>query len=120
MRVGVTLEDEKGLEGNVSAHFGQCGNFLIADVENSEIVNMRVVPNFAQHGGGGCGAVDEILKHDITHIIAGGMGGGAQKKFAMADVKVFGFSGIVKDAIDSLIKDELGGLDACREHRDHH
>ena len=120
MRIGVTLEDEKGLEGNVSAHFGQCEYFLIADVKNNEIENTRVVPNTAQHGGGGCVAVDEISKYDITHVIAGGMGAGAQHKFAAANVQVFGYSGNVKDAIMSLINDSLGGLDACREQGEHH
>jgi len=116
MRVGVTLEDDGGLESNVSLHFGQCKYFLIANIEGNKVVNSNVVPNTAVHGGGGCVAVDEILKHNITHVIAGGMGMGAQNKFAQADVKVFGCSGKVKDAVDALIKNNLGGLDACHEH----
>ncbi len=120
MRVGVTLEDERGLDGNVSSHFGQCEYFFISDVENNEIKSGEVVPNTSQHGGGGCVAVDEILKHNITHVIAGGMGAGAQQKFAAANVKVFGFAGTVKDAINNLLKNELGGLGACSEHGDCH
>ena len=68
------------------------------------------MPNTAVHGGGGCVAVDEILKHEITHIIAGGMGMGAQNKFAQANVQVFGFVGSVKDAINSLINNSLNGF----------
>jgi len=120
MKVGIVLEDEGGLESNVSAHFGQCKYFLIADIENNEIKNEKVVPNAAVHGGGGCVAVDEILKHEITHVIAGGMGAGAQNKFAQANVQVFGFSGRVKDAIDSFLKNSLNGLGMCREHGDCH
>ncbi len=120
MKVGIVLEDDKGLEGNVSAHFGQCPYFLIADIENNEIKNEKVVPNTAVHGGGGCIAVDEILKHEITHVIAGGMGMGAQNKFAQANVQVFGFAGSVKDAIDSFINKSLNGLGACHEHGDCH
>ena len=116
MRVGVTLEDSGGLESNVSLHFGQCRYFLIADIQGDKITSNKVVPNTAVHGGGGCVAVDEILKHNITHVIAGGMGMGAQNKFAQAGVNVFGCSGKVKDAVDSLIKKNLGGLDACHEH----
>ncbi|MFH1479240.1 MAG: NifB/NifX family molybdenum-iron cluster-binding protein [Candidatus Omnitrophota bacterium] len=116
MKIGITLEDNRGLESNVSLHFGQCRYFLIADVENNNIKSADVVPNTAQHGGGGCVAVDEILKHDITHVIAGGMGMGAQNKFAQAGVSVFGFSGKARDAVSALIKNTLGGLDACHEH----
>ena len=120
MKVGVTLEDDRGLNSNVSAHFGQCSHFLIVDIEKAEIQQIRVVPNFAQHGGGGCTAVEEVLKHNITHVIAGGMGAGAQNKFAEADVQIFGYSGKAQDAIACLIKDSLGGLEACREQGKHH
>lgn len=120
MKVGITLEDERGLDGNVSAHFGQCKYFLIADIEGNKVVSSKVVPNTAVHGGGGCIAVDEILKHKITHVIAGGMGMGAQNKFAQANVQVFGYSGSVKDAIASFISNSLNGLDACREHGECH
>ena len=68
------------------------------------------------HGGGGCVAVDELLKYNITHVIAGGMGMGAQQKFAQAGVKVFGYSGKVKEAIDDFLTNKIGGLGACKEH----
>lgn len=120
MRVGVVLENESGIKGNVCAHFGQCKFFLLADIdkEKKAITETRIVPNTAQHGGGGCVAVDEILKYEVTHVIAGGMGMGAQQKFAQAGVEVFGYSGSVKKAIDDLLNNELGGLDACKEHGD--
>ena len=118
MRIGVTLENSEGMDGNVCMHFGQCTNFLIVDVKNDKVASTKVVPNTAIHGGGGCQAVDEILKHKITHVIAGGMGMGAQQKFAMAGVKIFGYSGKVKDGIDRLLLNKLEGIDACKEHGD--
>ncbi len=120
MRIGITLENEQGLESNVSMHFGQCSHFLIAEIENGEIVESKVVPNNSEHGSGGCVAVDAILQHDITHVIAGGMGMGAQEKFAAANVKVFGFTGPVNVGIENLLKNELSGLGACKDHGSHH
>jgi len=118
MKVGVVLEDKNGLQGDVCAHFGQCKYFLLADIDHDKkkIISTTIVPNTAQHGGGGCVAVDELLKHNVTHVIAGGMGMGAQQKFAAAGVKVFGYSGEVQSAIDDLMKGALGGLDACMDH----
>ena len=118
MKVGVVLEDEKGLEGYVCAHFGQCQFFLLADVdaENKKIVSTRIVPNTVSHGGGGCKAVDEILKYGITHVIAGGMGMGAQEKFANAGVKIFGYEGLVKEGLKDLMNNTIGGLEPCKEH----
>ena len=116
MRLGITLEDDNGIHGNVSMHFGQCRYFFLADIKDNRIGRTRIVPNNAQHGGGGCKAVDEILEYNITHVIAGGMGMGAQNKFAQAGVQVFAYSGKVQDAIDNFLKNSLGSLDACQEH----
>ena len=118
MRVGVVLEDENGIHGDVCAHFGQCRYFFLADIDqdSKRIVHTRIVPNTAVHGGGGCVAVDEILKYQVTHVIAGGMGMGAQQKFANAGVQIFGYSGKVKDALDDFMNNALGGLKACKDH----
>jgi predicted Fe-Mo cluster-binding NifX family protein len=116
MKLGITINDENGLSSEVSQHFGQCKYFFLADIEDSKIKNTKIVRNTSVHGGGGCVAVDEILKHKITHVIAGGMGMGAQQKFAQAGVQVFGYSGRVKEAINDFLKNALVGLDACKEH----
>ena len=118
MRVGVVLEDENGMHGNVCAHFGQCKFFFLADIDQAKkkITSTRIVPNTAVHGGGGCIAVDEILKYKVTHVIAGGMGMGAQQKFAQAGVQVFGYSGNVQKALDDFMNNTLGGLEACKDH----
>ena len=120
MRVGVVLEDDSGVNGNVCAHFGQCKFFFLADIDKDKkkIISSRIVPNNTVHGGGGCVAVDEILKHKITHVIAGGMGMGAQQKFASAGVKVFGYAGNVQKALDDFMNNTLGGLNACKDHDD--
>jgi len=116
MKLGITIDENNGLNSQVSAHFGQCKYFLIADIENGEIKTSKVVGNSAQHGGGGCIAVDEMLSHKITHVIAGGMGMGAQQKFANAGVPIFGYSGKVEDAIKAFLADNLTGINACTEH----
>lgn len=117
MKIGITLNDEKGLEGEVCAHFGQCSHFLIVEADNGKVQNSKVVPNQAQHGGGGCQAVGEILQYGVTHVIAGGMGMGAQQKFANAGVKIFGFAGKAKDAVAELLSSSLAdGITPCKDH----
>ncbi len=116
MRIGITLNDDRGLEGDVCAHFGQCRYFGLVDLDGSNVKNVTVVQNTAQHGGGGCQAVDAILSHKVTHVIAGGMGGGAQIKFSNAGVPVFGFAGKAKDAVQEFLKKKLGGLSSCAGH----
>jgi predicted Fe-Mo cluster-binding NifX family protein len=43
MKVGVVLEDENGLQGNVCAHFGQCQYFLIADIDKDKKRRLQVL-----------------------------------------------------------------------------
>ncbi|MFA5098074.1 MAG: NifB/NifX family molybdenum-iron cluster-binding protein [Candidatus Margulisiibacteriota bacterium] len=119
MRIGVTLDNDSGLESNVCPHFGQCTHFLIADVDNSTVTAKKVVPNNAVHGGGGCLAVDEIRKYGVTHVISGGMGMGAQQKFRENGIIVFGHAGKAKEAIEDLLKNGLGGLEACSHGHQH-
>ncbi len=116
MKIGITLNDEQGLKSEVCAHFGQCSHFLIVEAEGDQIKSSKVVVNSAVHGGGGCTAVTEILKYGITHVIAGGMGMGAQNKFAAANVPIFGYSGKAEDAVKALLQSKLGGIDPCKDH----
>ena len=120
MIVGITVNDELGLGGNVSEHFGQCKYFFLAEIEDGKLKSRSVVQNTAVHGGGGCLAVDEIMKHKVNAVISGGMGMGAQQKFAQAGIKVFAFSGKVKDAVDSFIKNSLGNLGSCNHDKTCH
>lgn len=116
MKVGLVILENKGMDSIISEHFGQCENFLIAEIEDRKVKSFDVHKNDVAHGGGGCKAVDEILKYGINYVIAGGMGGGAQMKFTNAGVKIFGFAGTAKDALDNFFKNELGGISACKEH----
>jgi predicted Fe-Mo cluster-binding NifX family protein len=116
MKIGVTLNDEQGLKSEVCAHFGQCSHFLIVETDGKVVTGSQVVPNNAQHGGGGCQAVGEILKYGITHVIAGGMGMGAQNKFAAANVQILGYSGKAEAAVQELLGSKLGGIEPCKDH----
>lgn len=121
MRVGIVLGEDTGVHGDVCAHFGQCKFFFLADIDKDKkkITATRSVPNTASHGGGGCVAVDELLKYKVTHVIAGGMGMGAQQKFAGAGVQVFGYEGNVQKALDDFMNNTLGSLEACEDHKGH-
>jgi predicted Fe-Mo cluster-binding NifX family protein len=119
MRIGITMEDQQGLEGQVSLHFGQSPYFLLVDVENGKIKDTQVVRNENVHGGGGCVAVDGMLMYGVTHVISGGMGMGAQQKFANAGVVVSGYQGKASEAVNHLLSNSLSGLSACRNHGSH-
>ena len=121
MRIGITADEAKGLDGNIAMHFGQAAYFVIVDVADGKVSKVESVKNTTVHGGGGCVTVDALMAHKVTHVVSGGMGGGAQQKFASQGVKICGASGNIGAAVAAVLKNELGGLGACTHaHEDGH
>ena len=118
MKIGVTLNDDAGMESQVCGHFGQCSHFLIVEAEGGQVKSSKVVPNNAPHGGGGCQAVGEIMQYGVTHVVAGGMGGGAVMIFEERGVQVVaGASGDARSAVERFLKGELKSTgEICHEH----
>jgi predicted Fe-Mo cluster-binding NifX family protein len=54
MRIAVPSVDDRGLESEMSAHFGRAPYYTLVDVENGEITGYKVVKcPFSEHGPGG-------------------------------------------------------------------
>ena len=68
MRIGITTNDDRGLDSEVSAHFGQCKYFCVVELNGNKIKEAKVAQNTAVHGGGGCQAVDEMMKHGVNKV----------------------------------------------------
>lgn len=115
MKIGITLKEGNGIESEVSSHFGQCPYFLIVDVEDNKIIKTETVKNSVVHGGGGCRAVDELLKYNINVIISGGMGNNAKNRFLTNGIQVFSFNGKAKDAVNLFLQNKLTEIESCKE-----
>ncbi|MCD4656726.1 MAG: NifB/NifX family molybdenum-iron cluster-binding protein [Planctomycetes bacterium] len=115
----VSSEDNNGLEGNVSGHFGGCPFFTLIEVENNEIKEHLVVenPHFQLHQPG---IIPEYIKSlDTNVIISGGMGARAQKLFNQFGIEpVTGASGKIEDNVKAYLANKLKGAEPCR-HNEH-
>jgi len=116
MRLGITLKNESGLYGDIAGHFRQCRYFFLLDIENSKVKNSRIVENTLVQNGMGRFAADELLKYRVTHVIAGEMGASAQQKLANAGVKIFGYSGNVKEALEDFLANKAGSVSSRKEY----
>ncbi len=45
LRIAVASDDDRGLDASVSAHFGRCPAYTLAEVEGREIRSHRIVAN---------------------------------------------------------------------------
>ncbi|OIO72123.1 MAG: dinitrogenase iron-molybdenum cofactor [Elusimicrobia bacterium CG1_02_37_114] len=101
-------------DGNfVSAHFGRCPSFTIAEIEGNKLINKKIIDNPGHQPG----FLPQFLKEQGAEcIIAGGMGMRATELFADSGIKaVVGITGRIDDVIDQVLKGTLkGGESLCK------
>ena len=108
MKIAISTDN-----GQVSAHFGRCPEFTIAEIEDEKVKGKEVIPNPGHHPG----FLPQFL-HDrgVSCIIAGGMGYRAQGLFAEKGIKAMvGVSGNIADVVEGVLSGTLvGGESLCK------
>lgn len=115
MRIAVPYET-----GQVFEHFGHTERFKIYDIENGQVVLATTVNT----NGSGHGALADILKKlHVDALICGGIGGGAKRALAEANIRLYGgVSGDADTAVEALLAGtlEYDSEAACDHHGEHH
>jgi len=116
----VAVEDACGFDGEVSAHFGRCPFFLLAEADGKMAAVSEVVPN-PYSGAHQPGAVPHFI-HDLgaNVIIAGGMGPKAIEMFHGFGIDVAtGCTGNVSAVLGAYLRGEHRGVVPCaHDHPD--
>ena len=105
VRIAFASEDSKGLDSEVSARFGRAKYFIIVDVENGEIKQIRAVenPGGVQASGAGIKAVQKLVDEKVQVAVAGAFGPNALSALEELGIKHAEISGIpLKDAIEKV------------------
>ena len=107
MKIAVSTEN-----GNVSAHFGRCPLYTIAEVENGQIIRLEEIPNPGHEPGFLPGF---LAQKGVDVIIAGGMGPRAQALFSQKSIQaITGVQGEVKSVLAQFAGGQLqAGQDMC-------
>jgi predicted Fe-Mo cluster-binding NifX family protein len=112
--IAVAAEDDRGLESEVSHHFGRCPFYVIAASEDGRIGAVRVVvnPYYGEHSPG---RVPLFIKsQDVGVMIAGGMGQRAKEIFDHHGIEVAtGARGTVRRTLEDYLGGRLSGYDPC-------
>jgi predicted Fe-Mo cluster-binding NifX family protein len=117
MRIAVSSSDNRGLEGQVSQHFGRCPYFTFVNVEDGEIRQVDVLDNPFYDGHQPGQIPGFVHQQGGTMIIAGGMGGRAVEFFEQLGIQPFtGAAGSVKHALELALGGELSGAMPCPGH----
>lgn len=114
MKIAVTYDN-----GTVYQHFGHTKQFKIFTVDNQKILSSEIVDT----GDSGHGALAGFLAdHNVSIVICGNMGAGAQNALTQAGIQFFGG---VTGNVDDRVQDYLSGTlhfqpnITCSHHSDH-
>ena len=113
MKIAVTYEN-----GQIFQHFGHTEQFKIYTVEDGKVVSAAVVDT----NGSGHGALAGFLaEQNVTVLICGGIGVGAQIALADAGIKLYGgVIGSCDAAVEAYLTNNLGYNPNVKcDHHDH-
>ena len=114
-RIALACEDNQGLSGQISQHFGRCPNYTIVDVEGNEIKKTDIVDNpyYSNHVPG---MVPKFISEQgVNVMVAGGMGPRAIDMFSNFGIEVVtGAIGNVGNVLQAYLKGEISGVEPCK------
>jgi predicted Fe-Mo cluster-binding NifX family protein len=122
MKVCMPINEDRGLQSPLCAHFGSAPLFMIVDTDGH---GCRTVQNLNQHHGQGmCMPLASLRGENIDGMVVGGIGEGALSKLQAAGIRVYLSNVPTVEATLSAL--EAGSLrevapgDACAHHGDRH
>ena len=122
MKIALATDDNMGLDAVLSHHFGRCPYYIVVDVDNKEIKDVKAVKNPFYESHGQTGEVPNFINSLAADvIIAGGMGPKAIGFFQQLGIQAFtGASGIVGDVIKNYMSGQIDGAVPCSDHSSSH
>jgi len=118
MKIAFASEDNQGLQGSLSAHFGRCPYYTIVDVEDNTASNVEVIDNpyFNSHVPG---VVPQFIKEQGAQVmVAGGMGPRAIELFNQFGIEAIttGIQGSLEAILNAYLRGEINGATGCEHH----
>ena len=123
MKIAVPSTDDRGLESEVSSHFGRTPFYTIVTVDSGDIKEVEVIRNpFMEHSPGD--VPDFLREKGVDVILAHGIGRRARMFFSSMKIDVVtGVQGRVKDVIKSYLEGTLSSdeswIDSAEFKRGH-
>jgi predicted Fe-Mo cluster-binding NifX family protein len=118
--IAIASEDELGLDGEVSAHFGRCPYYVLAEVNDNTVLESQVVANpfYYEHRPRMVPQFIRNMGADV--IIAGGMGPRAIEMLHGYGIDVAtGVAGNIGKVIEAYLRGEHRGVVPCaHDHPD--
>jgi predicted Fe-Mo cluster-binding NifX family protein len=120
MRIAVSADTKNGIDSVVSPHFGRCPHFVLVDLDDHDVTEVREVDNpyYGHHQPGQVPALINSLGANV--MLTGGMGGRAIMFFQEFGIEgVTGAYGTVRQSVERYMGGQLKGAAPCKESQEH-
>lgn len=120
-RIVIPVIDEKGVDSQLSEHFGRAPFFSVFILDdNGKVLSHKTVPNESEHFGGVGFPPDRILQLNPDAVITYGMGPRALARFQNAKVAVLrANASLARDVLLAYTRDKLEEMTEGCHHAKH-
>ncbi|MGD2215276.1 MAG: NifB/NifX family molybdenum-iron cluster-binding protein [Gemmatimonadales bacterium] len=109
MRLCIPTDNDSGLAGRLSSHFGSAPYFTLVDSETGDV---RVVTNLqAEHEPGACASAQALAGYDVGAVVCRGLGRRAFRRLRDMGLPVLVAEDVDVDAADALQAFRAGRLE---------
>jgi predicted Fe-Mo cluster-binding NifX family protein len=122
VRIVIPVSDEKGIDAQLSQHFGRAPFYSIIDLDaEGKVIGQGTIANTSEHFGGVGLPPDRILQLKPKALVTYGLGSKALKMFQDAGVAVLRTeANTVREVVNAYNNDELQELTQGCHHAQHH
>lgn len=117
MKIAIPTRGDRGLDEQISGHFGRAPTFTIWD---SESEGLRVIQNRGKHMGGAESPPNILAKEEVSLLICSGLGPKAFNRLGELGIQIMiGAEGTVADTLRMWKEGKLKEADfesACANH----
>lgn len=105
----------KNLDSQVDNRFGRCAFFIIAEITDGKIEEVKSIenPNVSVGGGAGISAAELVANEGVEAILTGNVGPRAIDVFSQFGIKAYRVTGTVESALNELAAGKLEELDSA-------
>ena len=121
IRLVVPSSEEKGLDSQLSQHFGRAPFYVVVDLdEKGNIISDSSIPNTSEHFGGVGVPPDRIIQLKPNALVTYGLGSKALAMFQTAGVAVLRTeANTVREVVSAYNNNELQELTEGCQHAQH-
>lgn len=107
--IAIPSENPGGLDAGLGAHFGHCDLYTLVTLEDSKVVDVKVLPNVPHQQGGCMTPVQHLASNGVNQLIAGGMGLRPLMGFNQVGIEVYygGNVQTVRQALEAMLSGQL-------------